>query len=57
MRLAEGAVVVVSLDTTFTGRDTLYSLRSVYLHMIAEYARHTGHADFLRERLDGVTAP
>src|SRR6266545_3757491 len=27
----------------------------VYLHMIEEYARHNGHADLLRERIDGVT--
>jgi hypothetical protein len=32
-----------------------YSLRWVYLHMIEEYARHNGHADLLRERLDGAT--
>ncbi|UQS25441.1 DinB family protein [Amycolatopsis thermalba] len=31
------------------------SLRAVMLHMIHEYARHNGHADFLREGLDGVT--
>ena len=31
------------------------SLRWVYLHMIAEYARRNGHADLLREALDGVT--
>ncbi|MFD0773305.1 DinB family protein [Streptomonospora algeriensis] len=29
------------------------SLRAVLVHMIAEYARHNGHADLLRERLDG----
>ncbi|WP_280485851.1 DUF664 domain-containing protein, partial [Nocardia cyriacigeorgica] len=27
----------------------------IYLHMIEEYARHNGHADFLRERIDGRT--
>jgi hypothetical protein len=27
----------------------------VYVHMIGEYARHVGHADLLRERVDGVT--
>ena len=32
-----------------------FSLRYVLLHMIEEYARHNGHADLLRERLDGVT--
>jgi hypothetical protein len=30
------------------------SLRWIYVHMIEEYARHNGHADFLRERIDGV---
>jgi Protein of unknown function (DUF664) len=31
------------------------SVRWVYLHMIEEYARHNGHADLLRERIDGAT--
>lgn len=30
------------------------SLRWVLLHMIEEYARHNGHADLLRERIDGA---
>jgi len=29
------------------------ALRSVMVHMIEEYARHMGHADLLRERIDG----
>ena len=32
-----------------------YSLRRVMLHLVQEYARHNGHADLLRERIDGVT--
>ena len=32
-----------------------HSVRWIYLHMIEEYARHNGHADLLRERIDGVT--
>ena len=28
-------------------------LRDVLVHMIEEYARHCGHADLLRERIDG----
>ncbi|MGW4493135.1 DinB family protein [Streptomyces sp. NPDC004376] len=32
-----------------------YSLRWIYTHMIEEYARHNGHADLLRERIDGRT--
>ena len=31
------------------------SLRWVYEHMIEEYARHNGHADLIREAVDGVT--
>ncbi len=31
------------------------SLRWVMTHMIEEYARHNGHADLLRERIDGST--
>jgi Protein of unknown function (DUF664) len=32
-----------------------YSVRWIYLHVIEEYARHNGHADLLRERIDGKT--
>jgi hypothetical protein len=31
------------------------SLRWIYLHMIEETARHCGHADILREQIDGAT--
>lgn len=30
------------------------SLRCIMIHMIEEYARHNGHADFLRELIDGT---
>ncbi|HEX6539988.1 MAG TPA: DinB family protein [Candidatus Dormibacteraeota bacterium] len=36
-----------------TGREV--SLRWVMVHMIEEYSRHNGHADLLRERIDGST--
>jgi uncharacterized damage-inducible protein DinB len=32
---------------------TSVALREVIVHMIEEYARHAGHADLLRERIDG----
>ncbi|MFZ4812496.1 MAG: DinB family protein [Ilumatobacteraceae bacterium] len=35
--------------------DEPVSLRWVMVHMIEEYARHNGHADLLRERIDGAT--
>jgi uncharacterized damage-inducible protein DinB len=37
---------------TMNDGDTL-QLREVLVHMIEEYARHCGHADLLRERIDG----
>jgi uncharacterized damage-inducible protein DinB len=44
-----------SLETRgYRGR-AWFSLRWVLTHMIEEYARHNGHADLLRERLDGAT--
>ncbi len=36
-------------------RGEVFSLRWVYTHMIEEYARHNGHADLLREQIDGAT--
>jgi hypothetical protein len=45
-----------SLDEQFTTSDgRTFDLRWVYIHMIEEYARHNGHADILRERIDGAT--
>ncbi len=46
-----------SLDQTFVdpSRGTTFTLRWVLVHMIEEYARHNGHADLLREALDGST--
>jgi uncharacterized damage-inducible protein DinB len=45
-----------SLDDQFVSRGGVtIDLRWIYLHMIEEYARHNGHADLLRERIDGTT--
>lgn len=45
------------LDEVLTRRRTgeEITLRWIYLHMIEEYARHNGHADMLREAIDGAT--
>jgi hypothetical protein len=37
------------------GKENSYTLRWFYLYLIKEYARHLGHADLLRERIDGAT--
>jgi uncharacterized damage-inducible protein DinB len=49
------AVAGANLDQTFDNGGTPYSVRWVYTHMIEEYARHNGHADLIREAIDGVT--
>ena len=53
--LADEAARGHSLDETFELRGEMLDLRWIYIHMIEEYARHNGHADLLRERIDGVT--
>ena len=37
------------------GEDRRVSLRRIVAHMIEETARHAGHADILREQIDGAT--
>ena len=54
-RLADEAVADMDFDDTFDVHGDAFSLRMVYVHMIHEYARHNGHADLLRESIDGVT--
>lgn len=54
-RLADLAVAGASLDSTLAAYGEEQSLRTTYLHVITEYARHNGHADLLREHTDGVT--
>ncbi|MGU3432671.1 DinB family protein [Actinomycetes bacterium M1A6_2h] len=44
-----------ALDSTSPFGGDGVTLRWIYTHMIAEYARHCGQADLLRERIDGVT--
>jgi uncharacterized damage-inducible protein DinB len=41
------------LDDTGLRGDRPVSLRWIYVHMIEEYARHNGHADLIREIVDG----
>ncbi|MEV8533310.1 DinB family protein [Streptomyces sp. NPDC051211] len=56
---AREAVAGRSLDEVSVAvhprRKERFNLRWVYTHMIEEYARHNGHADLLREQIDGAT--
>jgi Protein of unknown function (DUF664) len=53
------AVKGVALDEVVPSRgdhpERTRNVRWIYLHMLEEYARHNGHADLLRERIDGAT--
>ena len=51
--LAEGGLERLARRTWPDGRAP--SLRWILVHMIEEYARHNGHADLLRESVDGLT--
>ena len=54
---ADEVAAGLPLETRFiseqSGREL--DLRWIYVHMIEEYARHNGHADLLRESIDGAT--
>ena len=54
---AANAVIesAATLDVTGVAKDRPRSLRWVLVHMIEETARHAGHADIIREQLDGTT--
>jgi uncharacterized damage-inducible protein DinB len=52
--LARGVEALGETHSAWGGRGRV-SLRWVLVHMIEEYARHNGHADLLRESIDGET--
>jgi hypothetical protein len=56
-RSREIVAAAESMDSTGTRLLTgePFSLRWVMLRLVAEYARHNGHADLLRQRIDGRT--
>jgi uncharacterized damage-inducible protein DinB len=55
IRGADQALAAASYDQMVESRMGPMSVRSVVVHMIEEYAQHNGHADLLRESLDGTT--
>jgi uncharacterized damage-inducible protein DinB len=50
----ERVAAAASLDVAGTQDGREFSLRWIMIHMIEEYARHNGHADLLRQRIDGA---
>ena len=57
--LADKAVSDKTLDDVVPSRgdhpERTRDIRWIYVHMIEEYARHNGHADLIREVVDGTT--
>lgn len=53
--LAAGPEGLGRLAARETRRGGTVSLRWVLAHLVQEYARHAGHADLLREAIDGTT--
>ena len=51
---SRAAAAAHTLDDTGLRHGEPCSLRWIYVHMIEEYARHNGHADLLRELVDGA---
>jgi len=54
-KLVEGVPLDQLSVRRLRSADAPVNLRWIVLHMIEEYARHNGHADLLRESIDGAT--
>jgi hypothetical protein len=52
---SRAAVAGAELGDRARGKDMTFTLRYAFAHMIEETARHCGHLDLLRERVDGAT--
>jgi Protein of unknown function (DUF664) len=52
-RAVDATLRNADLDDTFTFREKTISVRWMWQHLVEEYARHNGHADLLREAIDG----
>jgi len=49
------AVAQLPLEHCFAAHGQQVSLGSIYIHLVEEWARHNGHADLIREVIDGTT--
>ena len=53
--IADRIYASAALDDAQVGGRQENSLRWIYVHLIEEYARHCGHADLIRQAIDGAT--
>jgi uncharacterized damage-inducible protein DinB len=51
----DAAVAQLPLEHCFDVHGQQLSLASVYVHLVEEWARHNGHADLIRQAVDGTT--
>ena len=54
-RVVENTASLDALAAHRTGNDENINLRWILIHLVEEYARHAGHADLIRESIDGAT--
>ena len=54
-RAVDAALAGMKLDDTFTFGEQAISVRWMWQHLVEEYARHNGHADLIRQAIDGST--
>ena len=52
-RAVDAVLDSADLDDTFVFREKVISVRWMWQHLVEEYARHNGHADLIREAIDG----
>ncbi len=52
---SNGVIEAHDFDERAAKGDDRPSLRWIVTHMIEEYSRHNGHADLIREAIDGLT--
>ncbi|MDQ3738790.1 MAG: DinB family protein [Actinomycetota bacterium] len=52
---ADSIYDAASLDDLERSDRGMYSLRWIFIHLLEEYARHCGHADLIRQAIDGTT--
>lgn len=53
--LGDEGAAALDREVTRYGSDDVVTLRWILVHMVEEYARHCGHADLIREAIDGLT--
>jgi uncharacterized damage-inducible protein DinB len=54
-RAVDAVLDGAKLDDTFTFNEQTISVRWMWQHLVEEYARHNGHADLIRQAIDGAT--